>query len=145
MRPNGAACSCVLATGWWWLLRLSPPTRTRWTRCWISSRLRSARFWTIREALQLPAPAPEYERMAALFSDDSFIRFVDSRLMIDDLDALSIAERFGTPLYVTSEQQIRANCRSLHRAFSTRYPRVELLYANKANSNLAVRRILTTE
>src|SRR5262249_32900881 len=61
------------------------------------------------------------------------------------VDAEVIAERFGTPLYVTSEQQIRANYRSLYRAFSARYPTVTLLYANKANNSLAVRRILTME
>ena len=80
-----------------------------------------------------------------LFAEDSLIRIVNGRLAIEGVDAEVIAERFGTPLYVTSEQQIRANYRSLYRAFSSRYPKVALLYANKANNSLAVRRILTME
>jgi diaminopimelate decarboxylase len=78
------------------------------------------------------------------FSDH--IRFLPSgRLTVEEADAGELADSFGTPLYVTSEQQIRANYRRLHAAFASRYPRILLLYANKANNNLAVRRILTEE
>jgi diaminopimelate decarboxylase len=66
-------------------------------------------------------------------------------LQVEELDCLELAERFGTPLYVTSENQIRHNYRRLYRAFASRYPRVTILFANKSNSNLAVRRILTRE
>ena len=52
---------------------------------------------------------------------------------------------YGTPLFVTSEAQIRANVRRLRDAFEERWPRVTLLYATKANANLAVRRILVDE
>lgn len=71
------------------------------------------------------------------------IRFVDGRLRIEDRDAEDLAREFGTPVYVTSESQVRDNYRQLHAAFASRYPRVTILYANKANNNLAVRRILT--
>jgi diaminopimelate decarboxylase len=75
-----------------------------------------------------------------------FIRFdAEGRLRIEDLDAAELADRFDTPLYVTSEQQIRLNARRFHRAFADRYPRVTVLYANKANDNLAIRHILTQE
>lgn len=73
------------------------------------------------------------------------IRAVGGRLLIEGCDAAALAERFGTPLYVTSETQIRDNYRGLHQAFARRWPDVRLLYANKANSGLAVRRILTQE
>lgn len=67
------------------------------------------------------------------------------RLRVEDADCLDLADDYGTPLYVTSENQIRANYRRLHRAFASRYPDVTIMYANKANSNLAVRRILAQE
>jgi diaminopimelate decarboxylase len=46
---------------------------------------------------------------------------------------------------VTSEHQLRDNFRRLQTAFKAHYPKTKILYANKANANLAVRRILTDE
>jgi len=66
-------------------------------------------------------------------------------LVIGDLDAVEIVERFGSPLYVMDERRIRENYRRFYRAFSTRWPKVLVCYALKANSNLAVVRILQTE
>lgn len=66
-------------------------------------------------------------------------------LQVEGLDCLDLARTYGTPLYVTSENQIRHNYRRFHRAFADRYPMVTVLFANKANSNLAVRRILSDE
>ncbi len=75
-----------------------------------------------------------------------FIKFADDgHLLIEDLPAAEIAAEFGTPVYVTSERQLRSNYRRLHEAFVARYPRTTILYANKANFNLAVRRVLTDE
>ena len=65
------------------------------------------------------------------------------RLQVEDVDATELAERFGTPLYVISENQIYANVRKWHDAFAARYPRSEILFATKANNNLTVRRIFT--
>jgi diaminopimelate decarboxylase len=72
---------------------------------------------------------------------------VDARghLVVEGQDCLDLAQRFGTPLFVISEAQLRANARSLRRAFSSRYPRSEILFSNKANLNPAVRRILSQE
>jgi diaminopimelate decarboxylase len=66
-------------------------------------------------------------------------------LTLEGTDLGAIAECFGTPCYVTSEGQIRANYRRLHEAFTELYPATRLLYANKANNNFAVRRILAQE
>jgi diaminopimelate decarboxylase len=66
-------------------------------------------------------------------------------LRVESVDVHDLAEEYGTPLYVTSENQIRHNFRRFHAAFSERYPDVTVLFANKANSNLAVRRILAQE
>ena len=37
------------------------------------------------------------------------IKIEDGRLMVQDIPAGDLAARFGTPLYVTSEAQLRAN------------------------------------
>jgi diaminopimelate decarboxylase len=66
-------------------------------------------------------------------------------LQIDDWDSVDLAERFGTPLYVLSENQIRHNYRTFHAAFAQRYPEVITAYGSKANNSLAVRHLLTEE
>ncbi len=75
----------------------------------------------------------------------SHLAIRDGRLTLEEVDLGEIANRFGTPCYVTSEGQIRANYRRLRDAFARLYPATRLLYANKANNNFAVRRILTQE
>lgn len=69
----------------------------------------------------------------------------DGVLWIEGRAAPELAEEYGTPLYVTSEAQIRANVRRLRAAFEARWPRVTLLFATKANANLAIRRVLVEE
>ena len=49
---------------------------------------------------------------------------------------------YGTPLYVTSEGRICENFRAYQFALSARYNRVQVLFAAKANGNLAVMRAL---
>ena len=66
-------------------------------------------------------------------------------LWIEGRAAPELAEEYGTPLYVTSEAQIRANVRRLRDAFEARWPHVTLLFATKANANLAIRRLLVEE
>jgi diaminopimelate decarboxylase len=66
-------------------------------------------------------------------------------LRIEARDALDLADAFGTPLFVLSENQIRHNVRAITRAFRARYPRTEILFSNKANNNPAVRRIFNQE
>jgi diaminopimelate decarboxylase len=69
----------------------------------------------------------------------------DGVLWIEGRSAPKLAEEYGTPLYVTSEAQIRANVRRLRQAFEAGWPRVTLLFATKSNANLAVRRVLVEE
>ena len=66
-------------------------------------------------------------------------------LWIEGRAAPELAEEYGTPLYVTSEAQIRANVRRMREAFEARWPRVTLLFATKSNANLAIRRVLVEE
>jgi diaminopimelate decarboxylase len=67
-------------------------------------------------------------------------------LWIEGCDAVELAGRFGTPLYVVSENQLRRNARRILSAFSSRWPGpVRALPSIKASHVLALRRILTAE
>ncbi len=66
-------------------------------------------------------------------------------LVIGGADAVELAERFGTPLYVVDEQRVRENYRRFYQAFAERWPNVFVCYALKANFNLAICKILQSE
>ena len=67
-------------------------------------------------------------------------------LHIEGVNTLELAERFGTPLFVFSETQIRENLRRFREAFATGWPGpVDVLPAMKANTLLATRRLLSNE
>lgn len=67
-------------------------------------------------------------------------------LLIEGMPARSLADQFGTPLYVISEAAIRGSYRRIEAAFSRAWPsRVRVLYAIKANNNQAVRQLLALE
>ncbi|MCI4322693.1 MAG: diaminopimelate decarboxylase [Thermoplasmata archaeon] len=66
-------------------------------------------------------------------------------LAVEGKSLSDLAERFGTPLYVTSEGRIRSNARRLRTAFRSRWPAHRVLYAVKANSNPAIVRLLRDE
>jgi hypothetical protein len=69
------------------------------------------------------------------------------RLFVEECEARVLAERFGTPLYVVSETQLRANLRAFRNAFEARWTEgpVHILPSIKANYALALRHILTEE
>jgi diaminopimelate decarboxylase len=71
----------------------------------------------------------------------------DGRLHVEDCDATGLARRHGTPCYVVSEAQLRANARRIAAAFAAAWPHgpVALLPAFKAAPSLAVRAILNDE
>jgi diaminopimelate decarboxylase len=64
-------------------------------------------------------------------------------LYVEDVACEELAAQFGTPVFVISEAQIQSNMASITRAFRSRYPRTEVLFATKANNNLGVRRAFT--
>ncbi len=70
----------------------------------------------------------------------------DGELCIEGCSAESLAERFGTPLYVVSEDQLRRNTGRFRAAFGERWPGDLLVLPSiKANSCLALRHILSDE
>ncbi|MDD1763120.1 MAG: diaminopimelate decarboxylase, partial [Methanobacteriaceae archaeon] len=66
-------------------------------------------------------------------------------LAIGGADALELAREYGTPLYVVDEMRVRENYQRVHEAFSQEYKKFQIFYAAKANTNLAVMRILEQE
>ncbi len=60
-------------------------------------------------------------------------------------DALELADQYKTPLYVIDEERIKNNYKRLYEAFSSHYSDFKMFYACKANTNLAVMRILEKE
>ncbi|MEM1539769.1 MAG: diaminopimelate decarboxylase [Candidatus Bathyarchaeia archaeon] len=70
---------------------------------------------------------------------------IDGELYIDGVSAIELAETFGTPLYVISENKIRENYKKLYETFSKRYSKFRILYSAKANTNISVLKILHSE
>ncbi len=66
-------------------------------------------------------------------------------LYIGSQSAQKIAEKFGTPVYVTNEQRVRDNYRRLKSALDRQYPKNKIFYACKANTNISILRILLRE
>ncbi len=69
----------------------------------------------------------------------------NGQLFIDGVATNTLVEKFDTPLYVISERRIRDNYKRLNQALTRNYEKIKLFYAAKANSNLAVLKILETE
>ena len=68
----------------------------------------------------------------------------DGIMMIGGASAVDIAAEFGTPVYVTDEQRLRENYRNVYNAFA-RFMDTKIHYACKANTNLAILRVLEQE
>lgn len=66
-------------------------------------------------------------------------------LFFDGCDVLSLAEEYGTPLYVYSRNRIRTNYKRLVQAYRSNYPKFQAYYAVKANNNPSIVRILADE
>jgi diaminopimelate decarboxylase len=66
-------------------------------------------------------------------------------LVIGGCDAVELVEQFGSPLYVMDERRVRDNYRRFSGAFSKLWRNVMVCYAYKANSNLAICKILQDE
>jgi diaminopimelate decarboxylase len=65
----------------------------------------------------------------------------NSHLVIGGFDTVTLAEQFGTPLYITNEARIRAN----YQRFKESFPDADIYYAAKSNYNLTVLKILADE
>ena len=68
--------------------------------------------------------------------------YKNSRLHIEDVDLSAIAGKFGTPVYCYSQTRIEDNFNAYKTALAKVTQNFTICYACKANSNLAVLRVL---
>jgi diaminopimelate decarboxylase len=93
---------------------------------------------------RFPTPAGTLARI--LTRTDRLSIDGEGRLRIEGCPADALLQKYGSPLYVISEATLRANVRRVTAAFSALWPEeVTILYAIKANNNLAVRAIMNQE
>jgi diaminopimelate decarboxylase len=69
----------------------------------------------------------------------------DGVLYFADMNTLELAGQYGTPIYITNEQMIRKRYRELKNLLDAEYKSNQIHYAVKANSNLAILKILKSE
>ena len=68
-----------------------------------------------------------------------------NHLTIGGCDTVSLAEEFGTPLYIFDEATLRGKCSEYRKAFEKRYPNSTISYACKAYINKALAQIFNEE
>jgi diaminopimelate decarboxylase len=66
-------------------------------------------------------------------------------LVFDGCDVTELAKKYGTPLYVLSETAIRERCGRIKMHFTDKYSNVQVLYASKAMSSMAIYKIISEE
>ncbi len=66
-------------------------------------------------------------------------------LVVGGCDATELAARFGTPLYVYDEAQLRRNCQEVKGEFGKRYPNSRVIFACKAATLKAVLKVVQEE
>jgi diaminopimelate decarboxylase len=85
--------------------------------------------------------------MTVITRIDDCLSTRDGHLYIEECDTVDLAQQFGTPIFVLSENQIRRNVRRFQQAFRKGWPDgpLKVLPAAKANWIYAVQRILADE
>src|SRR5437773_2351364 len=66
----------------------------------------------------------------------------NNHLFISGVDATALSYKYGTPLFVFSESRIRANIARLQAAAKEVDRPISFCYASKANSNMAVLKVV---
>lgn len=75
----------------------------------------------------------------------SSLSIKDDHLFCGGADCVELANKFGTPLYVTSEDKIIENFQRYEAALKAYFSNVQLLYAAKANENPVIMQTLAAE
>lgn len=83
--------------------------------------------------------------MNKIFRNRDFLSSRKGKIFVEQIAAENLAQKFGTPLYVYSENRIRANAKRVKTALTKFIPHSQLYYAVKANNNLSVLSILRDE
>ncbi len=73
---------------------------------------------------------------------ENFLEVKNRQLHIDGVSTVELAEKYGTPLFVFSEKRIKQNIERIKRAGDFIDCRLKVCYAAKANSNMAILRVI---
>jgi len=76
-----------------------------------------------------------------MFTVKNHLEIRNNHLIIGGADTTELAERYGTPLYVTNESRVVDNFSAYRKAF----PDADIYYAAKANGSFAILRMLARE
>ena len=76
-----------------------------------------------------------------MFTIKNHLQIENSHLTIGGVDSVELIEQYGSPLYVTNEERLRANFMRYKDAF----PDADLYYAAKANANFTILKIMAEE
>ncbi|MDO9517563.1 MAG: diaminopimelate decarboxylase, partial [Methanosarcinaceae archaeon] len=76
-----------------------------------------------------------------MFTIKNHLQIENSHLTIGGVDSVELIEQYGSPLYVTNEERLRAN----YRRYKDAFPDADLYYAAKANANFTILRIMADE
>lgn len=69
----------------------------------------------------------------------------NNSIFFEEVSAGTLAEKYDTPLYIYEANRIRENYRRLDQAFRSRWPKFQIYYAVKSNSNPAIIKLLMEE
>ncbi|MGI6206023.1 MAG: diaminopimelate decarboxylase [Anaerovoracaceae bacterium] len=69
----------------------------------------------------------------------------NGNMMFHGCDVAALAAKYGTPLYVVSEDEIRERCGEIKRDFTGKYENTRAAYASKAFQTLEMVRIIKSE
>ena len=76
------------------------------------------------------------------WSIPGYLEVRDDHLIVNGVDAIELVEKFNSPLFVFSETRIRDNISRLQRAAGAVDRPIKFCYASKANSNLAILKVV---
>jgi len=76
-----------------------------------------------------------------MFTIKNHIKIRKDHLIIGGADTTELAQKYGTPLYVTNESRVIENFQAYRKAF----PDADIYYAAKANGSFAILRMLARQ
>jgi len=71
-----------------------------------------------------------------------YLEVQDGRLTVNGVDTIELVKKFNSPLFVFSETRIRDNILRLQRAAEAVDRPIKFCYASKANSNMAILKVV---
>lgn len=70
---------------------------------------------------------------------------INSDFVFEGYNTVELAQRYGTPLYVVSEERIKARCAEIRKDFLEKYNNTKAAYASKAFLTMAMCKIIERE